>query len=86
MVQNIYVFFQSLRITKHLLYYKLYPTLVQYFNIEKGIQCKILDLSEIPGETSDIIANHLKEILIKNNLTKKVIGCQLTTPTQILVA
>ena len=54
--------------------FKLYPTLVQYFNIEKGIQCKILDLSEIPGETSDIIANHLKEILIKNNLTKKVIG------------
>lgn len=53
---------------------KLYPVLVRYFNFERGIQTKVLNLKAIDGETSEIISNHLKKTVDDHNLNDKVIA------------
>lgn len=53
---------------------KLYPIAVQYFNSKYGVQVKLLNLSTIKGETSEIISTHMMEIIKCNNLKDKVVG------------
>lgn len=51
---------------------KLFPTLVRFFDKNIGINVKIIDLTSLPGETSDIIFNHLNNILKTNKLETKI--------------
>ncbi|KAL4126194.1 hypothetical protein QTP88_010420 [Uroleucon formosanum] len=53
---------------------KLFPVLVRYFLPYEGVQVKILDFQEQPGETSDIIVDYLKQVLTKNELTSKIVA------------
>lgn len=53
---------------------KLFPTLIRYFDSEHGIRVKVLDFSELPGETSELIHGNLMQILSKHNLENKVVG------------
>ncbi|GBP66580.1 hypothetical protein EVAR_47836_1 [Eumeta japonica] len=53
---------------------KIYPFVVRFFQPYEGVQVKILDLQEQPGETSDIIVDYLQQVLTDNNLTKKVVA------------
>lgn len=53
---------------------KLVPIVVRYFNTNSGIQVKLLDFKSVPGETSEILTNHLYSTLLENNLEKKVVG------------
>lgn len=45
-------------------------SLIRYFDIQHGIQTKVLDLVSLPGETSEMIANSIVNILKDNNLTQ----------------
>ena len=53
---------------------KIFPVLVRFFLPYEGIQVKILDIQDQPGETSDIIVNYLGKVLSENNLTEKVVA------------
>lgn len=53
---------------------KLYPVLIRYFNAVSGVQTKILDLSCITGETSEILSKHIFDIVKKRNLSEKVLA------------
>ncbi|KAL0830853.1 hypothetical protein ABMA28_002959 [Loxostege sticticalis] len=53
---------------------KIFPTLVRYFHPTTGINVKILDLVNLPGETAEMIYVSLMETLEKHNLKDKVIG------------
>ncbi|CAL1279908.1 unnamed protein product, partial [Larinioides sclopetarius] len=53
---------------------KIYPILVRFFQPYVGVQVKILDLQDQPGETSDIIVDYLNQGLKDNNLTAKVVA------------
>ncbi|XP_047036755.1 protein FAM200B-like [Helicoverpa armigera] len=53
---------------------KIYPIVVRFFQPYVGVQVKILDLQDQPGETSDIIVNYLSQVLTDNNLTAKVVA------------
>ncbi|GFQ97085.1 uncharacterized protein TNCT_651191 [Trichonephila clavata] len=41
---------------------KIYPIVVRYFQSYVGVQVKILDLQDQPGETSDINVNYLNQV------------------------
>ncbi|XP_044741892.1 uncharacterized protein LOC123302864 [Chrysoperla carnea] len=53
---------------------KIFPFVVRFFQPYEGVQVKILDLQDQPGETSDIIVNYLQKVLTDNNLTEKVVA------------
>lgn len=53
---------------------KMFPTLVRYFDPEIGVQVKLLELNNLPGETSEIIFNYLQDVLNKSDISKKVVG------------
>lgn len=53
---------------------KLFPTLVRYFHPKTGVNIKLLDFVNLPGETSDIISNSVVQIISKHNLTEKLVG------------
>ncbi|GFQ98893.1 uncharacterized protein TNCT_430231 [Trichonephila clavata] len=53
---------------------KIYPIVVRFFQPYVGVQVKILDLQDQPGETSDINVNYLNQVLKDNNLTSKVVA------------
>lgn len=53
---------------------KLVPIIVRYFNPDSGVQTKLLDFKSMPGETSEILAEHLLSALIEHGLDKKVVG------------
>lgn len=53
---------------------KIFPMLVRYFHPTTGINVKILDLVNLPGETAVIIYDSLMQILEKHNLKEKVVG------------
>ncbi|KAG8233960.1 hypothetical protein J437_LFUL014238, partial [Ladona fulva] len=52
---------------------KLYPILVRYFNVTKGIQVKVFNLESI-SQTAEISSDHLHRIMSENNLKSKVIA------------
>lgn len=53
---------------------KMLPVLVRYFLPTTGIRVKILDFSTMPGETSEIIFQQVKDAIDKFQLQKKVIA------------
>ncbi|KAF2886923.1 hypothetical protein ILUMI_19250 [Ignelater luminosus] len=52
---------------------KTFPVLVRFFLSYEGIQVKLLEFQDQPGETSDIIVNYLMKVLTKNNLTRSIL-------------
>ena len=45
---------------------KLFPVLVQYFNLKNGgVQSKLLELKSKPNETADTIAGYVRDVLEK---------------------
>ena len=60
---------------------KLAPVLIRYFKPSTGIKTKIIEFSEIEGETSEIICDHVMSVIDKYNLTDKIIAFS-TTRTQ----
>ncbi|GFY02982.1 uncharacterized protein TNCV_979871 [Trichonephila clavipes] len=53
---------------------QIYPNVVRFFQPYVGVQVKILDFQDQPGQTSDIIVNYLNHVLADNNLTEKVVA------------
>lgn len=53
---------------------KVFSTLVRYFHPSTGINVKVLDLVNLPGETAEVIYESLMDILEKHNLKDKLIG------------
>ena len=53
---------------------KLFPIVVRYFLPNRGIVDKIIDFISLPGETSDLLWDMLKEVIQKYNLGNKIIG------------
>lgn len=53
---------------------KVVPIVVRYFMPEKGICTEILEVSSLPGETSDLLANHILKVVEKYGIADKVIG------------
>lgn len=53
---------------------KMVPLLVRYFNCEKGIQVKLLQLQDLPGETSEQLNGYVFNTLKTHNLVDKCIG------------
>ncbi|CAH0546166.1 unnamed protein product [Brassicogethes aeneus] len=52
---------------------KVIPILVRFFT-PRGVQVKILEIKEQPGETSDIISNYIIDTLARYDLTSKLLG------------
>ena len=53
---------------------KLYPILVQYFNIKSGINTKLLNLSAVTGESSDLLTNHIFSKITERRIEQKING------------
>lgn len=53
---------------------KLFPIVVRYFLGRKGVQVKLLELKNQPGETSDIICDYILDTLRANNLLQKFLS------------
>lgn len=53
---------------------KLVPILVRYFLPEIGIKNKILEFSNLPGETSDLITGKIIDVLTKYGLKEKIVA------------
>jgi hypothetical protein len=50
------------------LYIKVFPTIIQYFTIEEGLCVKLLDVTDLPCETSLIITQNLMSVLKKHGI------------------
>lgn len=53
---------------------KMFPVLVRYFDVDKGICNKLLDFNTLKGETSDIIVKFLQAVIDENQLRDKIIA------------
>ena len=53
---------------------KLVPILVRYFIPTKGVQCKVICFQNVGGETAELLANHVLDILKKHHLVDKIIA------------
>ncbi|KAL4126106.1 hypothetical protein QTP88_010335 [Uroleucon formosanum] len=53
---------------------KLVPVIVRYFSPTTGVRNKILEFSNLPGETADLIHNQIIKVLNSFNLTEKIIS------------
>lgn len=53
---------------------KLMPILVRFFLPSTGIQLKILELKDIPGETADLVSEYVINVITNFNINDKVIG------------
>lgn len=56
---------------------EIFPLVVQFFSLSMGgggMQTKLIDIQELPNETSDTIDNYILQLLKKNNLSKKCIA------------
>lgn len=52
---------------------KLTPVCVRYFNQREGVNVKLLFFDELPGETSDILVEHLLKCIKKYSIDSKVV-------------
>lgn len=52
---------------------KLTPICVRYFNQNEGIKVKLLYFDQLPGETSDILVEHLLKCIKKYSIDSKVV-------------
>ena len=55
-------------------YMKFVPVIVRYFSSTLGVQNKILEFSNLPGETAEIIHAHIVKVLNENALSDKIIS------------
>ena len=53
---------------------KLFPIVVRYFLPNRGLVDKIIDFVSLPGETSDLQCDMLKEVIQKFNLCNKIVA------------
>lgn len=53
---------------------KVIPLLVRYFDSDKGIQVKLLELKDLPGESSEILNEYIFNTLLKVDIVSKCIG------------
>lgn len=53
---------------------KLFPVFVRYFIPTEGINVKMLDLTEAPGENSTIISGLIESAASKYDLKQKIVG------------
>lgn len=53
---------------------KLVLVIVRYFSCTLGVQNKILEFSNLPGDTAEIIHAHIVKVLNENVLSNKIIG------------
>lgn len=53
---------------------KVFPILVRYFKPDAGVYVKILELTNLNGETAEIVSNYLTETITKHKLDTKVVG------------
>lgn len=53
---------------------KIVPILIRYFNPKTGVQIKVLEFTNLKGETSDILSSYIMEILTKHKLAHKIIA------------
>ena len=53
---------------------KLFPIVVRYFLPNRGIVDKIMDFVSLPGETTDLQCDVLKEVIQKFNLGNKIVA------------
>jgi hypothetical protein len=53
---------------------KIVPIIVRYFLPETGVHVKILELKDLPGETSTIMSEYILEVLQKHNIKSKLLG------------
>ncbi|KNE88569.1 hypothetical protein PSTG_18022, partial [Puccinia striiformis f. sp. tritici PST-78] len=42
--------------------------------LQKGVQVKLLEVDELPGETSDILNNYIVTVVDKYDLNQKLLG------------
>lgn len=52
---------------------KLTPVCVRYFNQNEGVNVKLLFFDELPGETSDILVEHVLKCIKKFSIDSKVV-------------
>ena len=57
-------------------YFRMHLTtkILTFFHPETGINIKILDYVDLPGETSQMIHDNMMRILIKHNLQEKIVA------------
>lgn len=53
---------------------KLIPVMLRYFIPNEGIKTKVIEFSNLPGETSDLISAHILKVLNRYHLTEKIIA------------
>jgi hypothetical protein len=53
---------------------KLIPVVIQYFVPSKGIQVKLLDVHEVPGETAEIVTSAIMDTVDKFSVKPKVVA------------
>jgi hypothetical protein len=53
---------------------KIVPIIVRYFIPDKGVATEILKFSSLPGETSDLLVDHILEVAQKHDIADKIIG------------
>nr|XP_014351609.1 PREDICTED: uncharacterized protein LOC106705945 [Latimeria chalumnae] len=53
---------------------KIFPVIIQYFDWKNGrLQIKLIEIQNTPNETSDMIAQYIKETLEKKGLFEKCV-------------
>lgn len=52
---------------------KLTPVVVRYFTINDGVNVKLLHFDELPGETSDILLDHVLKCTKKYYIDSKIV-------------
>jgi hypothetical protein len=50
---------------------KIVSVIIRYFQPEFGIKVKLLEFKSVPGETAEILTNHIMTVLKEHNLDKK---------------
>ena len=53
---------------------KIVPVLVRYYLPEKEVQIKVLEVTNLPGEKSSLINDHILKVLDKFSLTAKIVA------------
>lgn len=53
---------------------KLFPIVIQYFDMPDGIKVRLLDFTNQKDETSATISNMIKDVLNQHNLTSKLVA------------
>jgi len=53
---------------------KIVPVVIRYFDTKTGVHIKVLEFTNLKGETSDILSSYIMDILTKHKLSHKIIA------------